>query len=770
MKLIILHRVFMKYSNTSSLQSALRVNEMDFLWSEPITNNYAEEVIWKALESSIINDVGVCYHRYPVFSADRSRREPDILILHREWGLFVIECKGLKIENIDRIEGAVWKTSNWHSSQETPFSQAEDQMWQVMSKFKGETQLRQRRECVVQGHTFIGLPFITKSEWIAKGLDLSPASPNTIIFADDLEPDMLRKRLQAVPAEEIQQELSDNQWKLALGVLQGSPVLRRELRPEAKKVDSKSSMLRQVEQQMSMMDREQMKVGIQIPNGPQRIRGLSGSGKTVVLCLKAAQMHEKHPDWDIVYTFYTKSLYGMIKSLIARFYRYWVDQEPNWDKIHVLHAWGARGYPGLYRHIAGKMMQPPRSFGEAANVFSHVENNQLLGSCCEELRNTGEVPKLFDAILVDEGQDFHFNFYRLCYDTLKEPKRLIWAYDDIQSLESLSIPTAIEIFGTSADGTPLVSLEGSYPDGEIEKDLILHRCYRTPRPVLVMAHIFGMGLLRPGGAVQFIPTAGGWTDIGYEIVSGNFKQGEKVTIRRPTSNSPQTLEKLAGYKNLVQYRSFSNRQDELAWVAEQIESNIKVDEVSPEEIMVISLDWRNSKTDFWALKQTLAEKQINAIRPGHDVQMDVFQVKDNVTLTNIFPAKGNEASIVYVIGFEQVGSHPTLIVQERNQAFTAMTRTRGWCILTGVGGMAEVLFEEIGKILADPDNITFVVPDPKTVQRNLDNLEYEKRRNKLKKADGLFTELKRILGEIDDPEIRKKYISGLQNDTSTKTS
>ena len=175
------------------------------------------------------------------------------------------------------------------------------------------------------------------------------------------------------------------------------------------------------------------------------------------------------------------------------------------------------------------MLQSPRSYNEAVNVFSYTEQNQLLGKCCEELRRNGrEIPKLFDAILIDEGQDFHFEFYKLCYRALREPKRLIWAYDDVQSLESLSVPTAIDIFGTSSDGSPLVSLEGTYPDGEIEKDLILHRCYRTPRPVLVMAHIFGMGLLRPGGAVQFIPTSGGWEDIGYEVLSEIFHAWQRA--------------------------------------------------------------------------------------------------------------------------------------------------------------------------------------------------------------------------------------------------
>lgn len=232
---------------------------MEFVWSDSGENNYAEKEIWKSLKNALSQDEGICYHRYPIFSADRSRREPDILMLHRNWGLYVIESKGCRIDNIERINGQVWVMQNWHSSQESPYAQAEDQMFPVLGKFKNESRLRRSRSDLIQGHVFIGLPFISKSEWKEKGLDLSPASPITIIFADDLEPKALRTRLQNVPAEEKQEALTDEQWQLALGILQGAPTLRREIRPEAKKPNSKASMLKQVEEQMQSLDREQHK-------------------------------------------------------------------------------------------------------------------------------------------------------------------------------------------------------------------------------------------------------------------------------------------------------------------------------------------------------------------------------------------------------------------------------------------------------------------------------------------------------------------------------
>jgi len=135
---------------------------MEFIPSEPFDNNIAQSKIWTALKNALSNDEGICYYRYPVFSADRSRREPDILILHRQWGLFVIECKGFQIDNISRIDGPAWVMNNWHSTQETPYSQAEDQMFMILNKFRNERRLRKGGRDVIKGHVFIGLPFITK--------------------------------------------------------------------------------------------------------------------------------------------------------------------------------------------------------------------------------------------------------------------------------------------------------------------------------------------------------------------------------------------------------------------------------------------------------------------------------------------------------------------------------------------------------------------------------------------------------------------------------
>src|SRR3546814_3991464 len=64
---------------------------------------------------------------------------------------------------------------------------------------------------------------------------------------------------------------------------------------------------------------------------------------------------------------------------------------------------------------------------------------------------------LYDVILADEAQDFAPSFLSLCYSMLKPPKRLVYAYDELQNLSGVSLPPPEEIFGNDEAGRPLVT-------------------------------------------------------------------------------------------------------------------------------------------------------------------------------------------------------------------------------------------------------------------------------------------------------------------------
>jgi superfamily I DNA and RNA helicase len=148
-------------------------------------------------------------------------------------------------------------------------------------------------------------------------------------------------------------------------------------------------------------------------SGPQRIRGLAGSGKTVILAMKAALAHLEDPESRILVTYYTRSLRNHLTGLITRFYRHFGEGDPDWSKIHVYHGWGRQELPGVYREACIRAGLSPITFAVAQ--AQRRGNQPPFDYVCRALIDTGRVQQHYDQILIDEGQDFPESFYELCY-------------------------------------------------------------------------------------------------------------------------------------------------------------------------------------------------------------------------------------------------------------------------------------------------------------------------------------------------------------------
>jgi superfamily I DNA and RNA helicase len=65
--------------------------------------------------------------------------------------------------------------------------------------------------------------------------------------------------------------------------------------------------------------------------------------------------------------------------------------------------------------------------------------------------------------LIDEAQDFPTSFYRIIYNVVPPPHRIMWAYDDLQNLGDYEMRSERELFGSDDNGDPLVTLRND-PD------------------------------------------------------------------------------------------------------------------------------------------------------------------------------------------------------------------------------------------------------------------------------------------------------------------
>ncbi|MDT8921725.1 ATP-binding domain-containing protein [Pseudomonas taiwanensis] len=466
--------------------------------------------------------------------------------------------------------------------------------------------------------------------------------------------------------------------------------------------------LSNLEAEITNFDQKQRRAALITINGPQRIRGLAGSGKTVILAMKAAHLHMTKPSDNILVTFYTKSLRSPIQNLITKFFRHYTEVDPDWSKIHILHGWGGSNTNGAYSDAARRAGRIPMSYSVAKNAAPvGVDPFQY---ACADLVNTNSVQPYYDHILIDEGQDFPSAFYQLCFQLAKgsrDKKNIVWAYDELQNILNVKMPSSEELFGLDENGEPCISLgraASGLPPGAVN-DTVLSKCYRNQREVLTTAHAMGFGLY--SDIVQLLESPDHWRDVGYHVQTDTFETGARIEIMRPEENSPLSL-RGENLPKLIDYHSAPNIDEEINWVIRDAKSFLEGG-LLPEDIIVIALDDRNARTYFKRLSSSFAAAGISTNNIHADPYSEPpFSLQDKITLSTVYRAKGNEAAVVYVVGVDAVylGQRG-----ERNKLFVAFTRTKAWLRVSGCAGATVQIGREVEAAAADFPFLRFRMPD-----------------------------------------------------------
>ncbi len=523
---------------------------------------------------------------------------------------------------------------------------------------------------------------------------------------------------------------------------------------ESVKPDSRGSKLQLLNNSIANLDAHQGAAVVETVDGVQRIRGLAGSGKTIVLALKVAYLHAQNPDWKIAVTFNTRSLKGQFERLINTFVIEQTSEEPDWDRVHIMHSWGSPTSPeGLYFQFTRDNGSAYFDFQAARSKFGDAK--EFNGACEEALASVPEPVQRFDAIMVDEAQDLPPAFLRLCYAMLKQPKRLVYAYDELQSLTNASLPPPEEIFGSTAEGRSLVSFEPDAP-GRARQDIILERCYRNPRPVLVTAHALGFGIYRqPGGLIQIFDHNQLWLDVGYSVVAGELADGREVSLARTPETSPPFLESHSAIDDLIHFRAFETTEAQDEWLVREILKNIREDELAPEDIIVINPEPLRTRKAVAKARAKLFEEGVNSSLAGVSGSPDVFFENDVVTFTGIFRAKGNEAAMVYVINAHDCYNAfiPAWLTRARNQLFTAITRSKAWVRVLGVGQDMQALIAEFECVRANGFTLRFQYPD-EAKRRELHTINRDMTRAARARLSRNVADLEKILAAIDEGELQ----------------
>lgn len=494
----------------------------------------------------------------------------------------------------------------------------------------------------------------------------------------------------------LEESIDDENYALLVSVVQNASIINKTSNIYVD--EPAQNMFEAIElnnKKIAQFDYDQMAASLTITEKSERIRGLAGSGKTVLLAMKAARLHKRFPEKKIAFVFFTKSLYNQATNLIRKYYNQIADDEPNWENIKVLHSWGGvTTGEGFYSYICKEHGVIPKTLRQG-NLVSN----------CKELLSL-ELHPIFDCVLIDEAQDFPLEFFLLVERVTKTPKKIVIAYDELQTTNDIHIPEFEQLFG-STNGTPNIVLEPTY-------DYILKKSYRNTREVLLTAFSFGFGFYH--NITQIIQDNTTWEALGFECDAA-LVPGNEIVIHRPSQNSPNSISDFFPSEKPVNFDIYKSQDLQTTEIAQKIDALINKQKVRPTDILVIDICMNKNKV-LNDLQYKLQEISIDSHIPGVVSDARDFFVDNRVTLTTPRNAKGNEVPVVFVVGCEDIYSKASISQQRqsRNFMFISITRSKGWVYLSAVGKVKGVFSQEVRTIQKNLPDMKFVYPTEDKIQ------------------------------------------------------
>lgn len=646
---------------------------LDIVFGEN-SKTVAARALQAALEDTGVS--GTLYLGYPVLSTADARVFIDALLISKARGLIAFDLTSHLDPRPDK-------------EQLNALRERQDQIYaSIYNKLNTHRDLRRGRSLAVDVHVVS----------FHASLERTIAEPELVACS----PTGLRKVISGFGGidEEILRPLN-------AAVQRVSTLRPPKKREKVSKENSRGAILKRIEKEIANLDQWQNRGAIEYADGPQRVRGLAGSGKTIVLALKAAYLHVRHPEWKIAVTFQSRSLYQQFRDLIRRFTFDQIEDEPDWSNLLVMHAWGTARDAGVYSTVCGQYSVTPLDWRTADAKYS----SRAFEGVCEELnlviRDKG-ARQVFDAILIDEAQDFPTSFFRMIYSVIPDPHRIMWAYDDLQNLSDYEMRSERELFGLDNRGQPLVTLRNE--PNKPKEDIVLPVCYRNTPWTIATAHALGFGIYRPEGLVQMFADPLIWGRIGYEVTRGELQLDSDVVVRRDPTSYPSYFVELITPNEAIQCETFLNEARQYNALAAAIEKNLQEDELDPTDILVVLPSAYTSRKTGASVMAALAKKNITAHLVGVTASRNEIFSPNSVAITHIYRAKGNEAPMVYVINADFCHGGFDLS-RKRNILFTAITRSKCWVRLFGLGDKMRALEKEVDRVRAENFDLSFHYPD-----------------------------------------------------------
>ena len=377
--------------------------------------------------------------------------------------------------------------------------------------------------------------------------------------------------------------------------------------------------------------------------GPRVVRGVAGSGKTIVLARWAAVELHRYPDRDATVVFGNTALRGHLARLLEQAWRVTVDDataEPPWNRIHFKHM------GELIRDLQREADLPPP---DRRGKYDYEAQAKAL--------RAERLPARFGLLYLDEAQDLGHETLALLFSLVVPsanaeapgqphlPVRIF--YDNAQNVYRRSTPRWSE-FKLAVRG----------------RSVVLRESFRATRPAMELA-LDVVHALRPldqdpdlreliaprSGPPLLVRTEDGHWRADFCVVQG---QAPDVSVH------PSPEDEVKALVGRIQ-----------GWLAQG---------VAPRDIRVLSPRKRRCEQITVALEA--AGVPVICLRNTR------FDNRDpRVVVTTPHSFKGHEAELIAVVGAEEFVAPgedgPQVLVEA---LYVALTRARTWMVVSAVRG------------------------------------------------------------------------------------
>jgi len=390
------------------------------------------------------------------------RRWPDFVLFGRYLGIFVVEVKDWRAAQIVKFtKGNVLLESDKKKAQRlNPERQAKRYADNIVSDLQRHGVVQSKEgtggPALVPVGRLVAFPYISRDEYLSGDFD-AVLPREQVLLKEHLDPSS--EYYLGGDANALEQRLAPLQM-FPCPALTSHDVDRicDVIWPERSvKVPRRSGAGKdQFERQVKYLDKHQAGVARRLGRGHQIVKGPPGSGKTLVLVHRCRFLSLHYPDVkNILFVCYNIALASYIKRLVQE---QGLGVGPGAIRVHHFYE--------LCSALLGEKLEYE---GQRADYYALI-----VAECLDRISKRCAHIGPFDAVLVDEGQDFDADMFRVLRGLLRDDRDLVIAVDSEQNLyhKKARLAQTWRSLGIEAQG----------------RVTTLSRIYRSTREIVEFSH------------------------------------------------------------------------------------------------------------------------------------------------------------------------------------------------------------------------------------------------------------------------------------------